>query len=159
MRPSSAGQRSPLPTRSVERPDVVTRTILRNWLLVGCAGGVVGALQVYLGTERLSPALTMVGIGLALGLVGGFGRFLIEWRIGGLGQEAKRFAAVPLSHRLLGFVAAGFAIGVGFARAVDAPVGVHAALILIAVTLMLLLLLLRRNSGAYRRSGDQTDPR
>ena len=53
---------------------MVTRAILRNWLLFGIGAGFLGALQVYIATERRPAALAMVGFGLVIGIVGGLGR-------------------------------------------------------------------------------------
>ncbi len=125
---------------------MVTRTILRNWLLFGIGMGVFGAIQVYIATERSTPALVMVGFGVLIGIVGGLGRLLIEWRRGGLGDDPERWTSIPLSRRLEGLVVASLAIGAAFARAAGAPVAVYVPIIAIAVVISLLSFVLRRGA-------------
>ena len=117
---------------------MVTRTILRNWLLFGMGLGVLGAVQVYIATERSTPALVTVGFGVLIGIVGGLGRFFIEWRRGGLGDEPERWTSVPLSRRLPGLVVASVAMGAGFALAAGAPVAVYVPILAIAVVIWFL---------------------
>ncbi len=125
---------------------MVTRTILRNWLFFGMGLGVLGAVQVYIATERSAPALVMVGSGVLIGIVGGLGRLFIEWRRGGLGDEPERWTSIPLSRRLPGLVVASLAIGAGFARAAGAPVAVYLAIIAIAVVISLVSFFVRRGA-------------
>lgn len=125
---------------------MVTRTIVRNWLLVGIGAGVLGAVQVYIATERSTGALVMVGLGVLIGIVGGLVRLFIEWRRGGLGDEPERWTSIPLSRWLPGLVVASLAIGAGFARAASAPVAVYLAIIAIAVVISLLSFVVRRGA-------------
>lgn len=125
---------------------MVTRAILRNWLLLGIGLGVLGAVQVYIATERSAAALVMVGSGVLIGIVGGLGRLFIEWRRGGLGAEPERWTSIPLSRRLEGLVVASLAIGAGFARAAGAPVAVYVPILAIAVVISLLSFVVRRRA-------------
>ncbi|HEV2808808.1 MAG TPA: hypothetical protein VGV93_00215 [Acidimicrobiales bacterium] len=125
---------------------MVTRAILRNWLLLGIGLGVLGAVQVYIATERSIPALVMVGFGVLIGMIGGLGRLFIEWRRGGLGGEPERWTSIPLSRRLEALVVASLAIGAGFARAAGAPVAVYVAILAIAVVISLLSFVVRRRA-------------
>lgn len=125
---------------------MVTRTIFRNWLLFGIGLGVLGAVQVYIATERSTPALVMVEFGVLIGIVGGLVRFFMEWRRGGLGDEPERWTSIPLSRRLPGLVVASLAIGAGFARAAGAPVAVYVPILAIAVVVWLVSLVVRRDA-------------
>ncbi|HEV2108518.1 MAG TPA: hypothetical protein VGR16_09680 [Thermomicrobiales bacterium] len=83
---------------------------------------------------------------MLIAIVGGLGRFFIEWRRGGLGDEPKRWTSIPLSRRLEGLAVASLAIGAGFARAAGASVAVYVAIIAIAVVIWLLSFVVRRSA-------------
>ena len=94
---------------------MVTRTILRNWLLFGIEMGVFGAVQVYITAGRSTPALVMVGFGVLIGIVGGLGRLFVSggevaWitsRNGGrqslsvVGSQGSSWRALPSGLRSL----------------------------------------------------------
>lgn len=127
---------------------MVIRRILLTWLAFGATLGVVGGAQVYVATGRRDPVLVMVGLGLAIGVVGGIARLLVERQRGHLSGEPEQFAwTASGSDRLLVVIAAALAIGAGFARAAGAPWGVYVLLLAIAVLVSARRILQRRRSG------------
>lgn len=131
---------------------MVARTILRNWLLVGLAGGAVGALQVYGATSRPDRAFAMLGLGLAIGIFGGIGRLYFEWRQGGLGEEPKQWT-VPASHHLINVIPLALFIAAGFARGAGARPAVSIALTVFAAALSVFLLVVLRNRADAPQGG------
>lgn len=125
---------------------MVTRAILRNWLVVGTAAGGAGFLQVYAANQRLLPALLVAGLGLTLGIIGGLIRLFVEWRRGGLGAEPERWPPVTLRHVVGGLAVVALTIGMAAARVADAPGAIYAAMIAIAVVVWLLSFTIRRNA-------------
>lgn len=120
---------------------MTARSVLKTWLLLGCAFGIAGFAQVYFASGHLVYSLIALFMGILVGLVGGLIRAVTFQRYDLLKVEG-------VAPRQLRIIASSFVIVLGVAATVTwsrgAPPPVYGALIVSAVTLAFVSQLLFR---------------